>query len=121
MKKILLLMAIILPFVLTSCSKDNDEPKSLEQQLIGKWVSTWTQDGDNYTKTAIFSEDHQLYLTGYKNDIQNIRESHTWSLEGNSLKLIRNYDSAEETHTISIEDDVLTISGWRETYHKEKE
>ena len=44
MKKILLLMAIILPFVFTSCGDDKDEPKqSLEEQLIGSWV------GDEYT------------------------------------------------------------------------
>ena len=48
MKKILLLLAIILPFVLTSCGDDKDEPKSLEQQLIGQWESSWKIDGDNY-------------------------------------------------------------------------
>ena len=38
MKKVLLLMAIILPFVLTSCGDDKDEPKqNLEQELIGGW------------------------------------------------------------------------------------
>ena len=122
MKNILLLMAIVLPFVLSSCSDDKDEPKSLEQQLIGKWVSTLDTDGVHHRNIATFTDkDKQLYLEGQENDNQVIRVSYTWSLDGNTLKLIRNFDSKEETHTISIEDDVLTISGFRESYHREKD
>lgn len=119
MKKILLFMAFVLPFVLTSCGDDKDEPKSLEQQLIGQWESSWEIDGDKYHNIAIFdSDEHQFYHTGYKNDTQIIRVSYTWELNGNTLKLIRNYDSAEFTHEITIKDNVLTISGYKETYHK---
>lgn len=118
MKKILLLMAIVLPLVLTSCGDDKDEPKSLENQLIGQWESSWEIDGDNYHNIAIFDSDHQIYHSGYKNDTQIIRVSYTWELNGNTLKLIRNYDSAETTHEITIKDDILTISGYKETYHK---
>ena len=96
MKKILLLMAIILPFVLTSCGDDKDEPNNI----------------------AIFDSEYQFYLSGYKNDSQIIRESYIWALNGNTLKLIRNYDHAETEHVISIKDNILTISGYRESYHK---
>lgn len=34
MKKYLLLLVIILPFVLTSCEDDKDESKSFEKQLF---------------------------------------------------------------------------------------
>lgn len=119
MKKILLLMALVLPFVLTSCGDDKDEPKSLEDQLIGRWESSWEIDGDEYHNIAIFdSDEHQFYHSGYKNDAQIIRVSYTWELNGNTLKLIRNSDSAEFTHEITIKDNVLTISGYKETYHK---
>ena len=118
MKKILLLITIILPLVLTSCGDDKDEPKSLEQQLIGKWESSWEIDGDNYHNIAIFDSEHQFYHSGYKNDTEIIRVSYTWELNGNTIKLIRNYDSAETTHEISIKDNALTISGYKETYYK---
>ena len=58
MKKILLLMAIILPFVLTSCDDDKDEPKSLEQQLIGSWVQTQVDGPNTLTWHYIFNSDH---------------------------------------------------------------
>ena len=118
MKKLLLLMAIIMPLVLTSCGDDKDEPKSLEDQLIGQWESSWETDGDNYHNIAIFDTEHQFYHSGYKNESQILRVSYTWELKGNTLKLIRNYDSAETTHEISIKDNALTISGYRETYYK---
>ena len=118
MKKILLLMAIVSPLVLTSCGDDKDEPKSLENQLIGQWESSWEIDGDSYHNIAIFDSDHQFYHSGYKNDTQIIRVSYTWELNGNTLKLIRNYDSAESSHEITIKDNTLTISGYKETYHK---
>lgn len=120
MKKLLLLMAIVLPFVLTSCGDDKDEPKSLEDQLIGQWESSWEIDGDNYHNIAIFDAEHQFYHSGYKNESQILRVSYTWELKGNTLKLIRNFDSAETTHEITIKDNTLTISGYRETYHKVK-
>ena len=118
MKKIFLLMAIVLPFVLISCGDDKDEPKSLEELLMGRWESSWEIDGDKYHNIAIFDSEHQFYHSGYKNDTQIIRASYTWELNGNTLKLIRNYDSAQSTHEITIKDNTLTISGYRETYHK---
>lgn len=118
MKKILLFMALVLPFVLISCGDDKDEPKSLEDKLIGQWESSWEIDGDKYHNIAIFDSEHQFYHSGYKNETQIIRVSYTWELNGNTLKLIRNSDLAETTHEITIKDNILTISGYKETYQK---
>ncbi len=112
MKKILLLMAIILPFVLTSC-EDKDEPKYVEEDLVGEWLSTLALQEDYY----IFNSDH----TGY----MNIRTTKpritikdaffTWELEGNTLTLT--YINGEQSKfNISIKKDVLTIK--TETYDR---
>ena len=114
MKKILLLMAVILPFFLTSCGDDKDEPKqSLEEQLIGSWV------GDEYTVVdgkvvvthphsayRLFNADHTgkywTVIDGVKSPDMNF----TWSLKGNVLTL-SNGSSEPESMEISIKDDVL--------------
>ncbi len=89
MKKILLLFAIILlPFVLTSCGDDKDEPKqNLEQELIGRWVGQ-TIDREI---TLEFKADH----TGINSwrRIPNVLQAaatsgsmqFTWSLKDNIL------------------------------------
>ncbi len=106
MKKYLLLLAIILPFVLTSCGDDKDEPKqSLEQQLIGSWV------GDVYniievTHHILFNADYTgkewMVIDGVKSPDMHF----TWSLKGNVLTL-SNGSSEPESMEISIKDDVL--------------
>ena len=118
MKKILLLMAIILPFVFTSCGDDKDEPKQiLEQELIGSWV------GDEYTVVdgkvvvthphsayILFNADHTgkrwSVIDGVKSPVYN----YTWSLKGNVLSIYS--ESGLMTWEISIKDYVLhTKSG----------
>ena len=102
MKKILLLMAIILPFVLTSCGDDKDEPKqNLEQELIGSW--TFAEGSDIYT--ILFNSNH----TGKS---QRMVDGHlvqdtpfTWSLNGNVLTVVR---EVTVIFKISVEGDVLT-------------
>ena len=42
MKKILLLWALIMPFVFSSCDDDKDEPKNPGEELIGEWI--WLED-----------------------------------------------------------------------------
>ena len=107
MKKILLLMAIILPFVLTSCDDDKDEPnQSLEEQLIGGWAWS-TVDGPNtITRFYIFNSDHN------------------WSLKGNILTVSFIQDGNTETVSveISIDGDVLHIKQGDDTidYHRAK-
>lgn len=105
MKKILLLMAIILPFVLTSCGDDKDEPKqSLEQQLIGRWVDRGI--------TIEFKADH----TGIGSWETNNLTPFTWSLEDNYLYMTYEGDDGEVhvkytlKYEIAIENGILEIS-----------
>ena len=119
MKRYLLLFAIILPFVLTSCGDDKDEPKqSLEEQLIGSWV------GDVYniiegkvvvthphSGYILFNADHTgkgwTVIDGVKSPDMHF----TWSLKGNVLtaKYIINSNEELVYYDITIEGDLLTI------------
>lgn len=113
MKKVLLLMAIVLPFVLTSCGDDKDEPKqNLEQELIGSWVGDVYKIVDGiplvthpHSGYVLFNADHTgktwTVIDGVKSDDINF----TWSLKGNILTM----DNGSEPMTmeISIKDDVL--------------
>ena len=112
MKKYLLLLAIILPFVITSCGDDKDEPKqSLEQQLIGKWVRVISDDGAD-EEYYIFNKDHTSEYYTLLNKTDRGDESHfTWSLNGNVLTAKYIINSHEELvyYDITIEGDLLTI------------
>ena len=115
MKKILLLMAIILPFVLTSCGDDKDEPKqNLEQELIGRWVGN-TADREI---TLEFKADH-TGINSWKR-IQNVLQAastsgsipFTWSLKDNVLSMtVKDGEDTVQTdnYEISIENDILKI------------
>ena len=124
MKKYLLLFAIILPFVLTSCDDDKDEPKSLEQQLIGSWVQTQVDGPNTLTWHYIFNSDHngkqQIILNGHISTEVNF----TWSLKGNILTVSFIQDGNTETVSveISIDGDVLHIKQGDDTidYHRAK-
>ncbi len=116
MKKILLLMAIILPFVLTSCGDDKDEPKqSLEEQLIGSWVGDVYNivDGEMIvthprSSYMIFNADHTgkswMNIEGVIMSEMNF----TWSLKGNVLALIVGTETG--SYEISIKGDILYIT-----------
>ena len=96
MKKILLLLAIILPFVLTSCGDDKDEPQTLEQQLIGKWVRAISDNGA-FEEYFIFNKDHTSEYYTLLNKTDRGDESHfTWSLNGNVLTAKYIINSHEE-------------------------
>lgn len=47
MKKIFLLLAIMLPLVLSSCGDDKDILSSMEQDLVGEWAIIKTADTQN--------------------------------------------------------------------------
>lgn len=107
MKKILLLMAIVLPFVLTSCGDDKDEPKqNLEQELIGTWVIAY--EDINMYQFMVFNADH----TGSGNQVQNGVEfgkfSFTWSLSGDVLTQNREGGKSFKD-IIAIKDDILYV------------
>ena len=128
MKKILLLMAIILPFVLTSCGDDKDEPKqNLEKELIGRWVGQ-TIDRE---LTLEFKADHTGISSWRKiqNVIQLVSSSgsipFTWSLKDNILSISYEVDEDGTIQTdkseIAIENGILKIKTVEEgilEYHK---
>ena len=111
MKKILLLMAIILPFVLTSCGDEKDEPQSLEQQLIGDWYYLLNE----YTvQNYLFNSDH----TGkywVKQDGEVINGSivtFNWSLEkinNETILVIESEGFPTAYYSIFIKDDELHL------------
>ena len=111
MKKYILLFAIILPFVLTSCDDDKDEPKSLEQQLIGSWVQTQVDGPNTLTWHYIFNSDHngkqQIILNGHISTEVNF----TWSLKGNilSCSFIQDGNTVTVSREISIDGDVMYL------------
>ncbi|MBQ2163216.1 MAG: lipocalin family protein [Muribaculaceae bacterium] len=117
MKKILLLMAIILPFVLTSCSKDKDEPQTLEQQLIGSWVGDVYDIVDGkvvvthpHSGYILFNADHTGKSWRFIDGVMSPDYNFTWSLNGNILTMTYSASSSEAlTYEISIKDDILHI------------
>ena len=121
MKKYLLLLAIILPFVLTSCGDDKDEPKqSLENQLIGRWVC-FPESGVELYYT--FNEDHTATYKVLQNGVLVGESNLSWSLKGNVLTTTNISPSTEGvTYEISIDGDVLIMKDNTMTleYHRAK-
>ena len=117
MKKILLLLAIILPFVLTSCSKDKDEPQTLEQQLIGSWVGDVYNIVDGkvvvthpHSGYILFNADHTGKSWRFIDGVMSPDYNFTGSLKGNILTITYSASSSEAlTYEISIKDDILHI------------
>lgn len=99
MKKILLLMAIILPFVLTSCGDDKDEPSTLEQQLIAEWVGS----NDYYEFHYLFKSDHTGdYWVTKKGAPHLAPRQFKWSLTGNMLSFDYLDNSLGDDYTTEI-------------------
>lgn len=108
MKKFFLLMAIILPFVLTSCGDDKDEPKqNLEQELIGTWVLAYEDIG--MYQFMVFNEDHTGSGNQVKDGIVLGEYSFTWSLSGDILTESRIGGNTYKSK-ISIKDDILYVT-----------
>lgn len=120
MKKILLLMAIILPFVLTSCGDDKDEPKSLEKQLIGEWVKIDDNGSElHYIFNSDYTGKNYILFLGSTSDESNFK----WSLNGNKLTLSDpNGYWPTVTRDISVGGDVLhmTINDEQIVLHRVK-
>ena len=108
MKKILLLMAIILPFVITSCGDDKDEPQNLEQEIIGTWSAP---DGDR-TLFFTFNADHTGKYAYTRESRPTVECPLEWELTGKSLtvKYQWDYDIINtETVDISIKNGILNF------------
>ena len=94
MKKILLLLAVVLPFLLTSCGDDKDELSALEKELVGGWaiINEPGSDADDYH--YVFKKER----TGSRRHIENgnvkTDVSFYWALKGNKLTL--DYGSGQQ-------------------------
>ena len=124
MKKILLLMAIVLPFVLISCGDDKDEPSALEQQLIGGW------NGQSETSSIlhpqviqyIFNADHtgryiwQETPSPLRHGATSGGYDYTWKLKKNVLTITPNEGDDPKTFEISIENGILKMTQGIITY-----
>ena len=118
MKKIFLLFVIILPFVLTSCGDDKDEPQTLEQQLIGKWVTTRNELQIIYQ----FNSDYTVSQWYEVNGERGTYFTFSWSLDRNILT-ITYMPSYKRYFEISIEGDLLKMIVEENIfiYHKTKD
>lgn len=87
MKKYLLLLAILLPFILISCGDDKDEPKNLEQQLIGGWSYTEGVDASLVIHNLIFNANHTGKMVNTQGGVVTYETSFTWSLDGDVLTM----------------------------------
>ncbi len=95
MKKILLILALMLPMVVfTACEKEGDD-------LIGTWVNNGSSE---YIAYVQFNEDHTGCF-GYTDGDVN---SFTWSTSGNHLTIDFGNDPGEFIYSIS--GDCLTLS-----------
>ena len=86
MKKILLLMAIFLPFMLNSCGDDNDILSSQEEELVGEWAIVKTADTPNDIHYVFKKE-----RTGSRRILVNSEVTNDfpfkWTLNGKTLTL----------------------------------
>lgn len=119
MKKILLLMALVLPFVLASCGDDKDEPLGLEQQLIGSWTGREIMGSqiDPVVHSFTFNADHTGKYSWVKTQGPLSKASYSsggydfkWKLKKNVLSITQvGDDEGTSKYEISIENGVLKI------------
>lgn len=120
MKKILLLLALVLPFFISSCGDDNDVLSPMEQDLVGEWaiINPPSTPADDYH--FVFKKER----TGSRRHIVNGEVAtdvpFKWSLEGSTLTL--NYAGQqlvlEITLTISQMHVVYVATGATEDYKR---
>ena len=86
MKKILLLMTLVLPFILNSCDDDKDILTSQEQDLVGEWAIIKTADTQNDIHYVFKKErtgSRRIVVNGeVTNDVP-----FNWTFDGNKLTL----------------------------------
>ncbi len=121
MKKMLLLMAIVLPFIFSSCGDDDDILSSREKELVGEWAiikASETQADDfHYVFKKERTGSRRHLVDG--NVVTDI--AFKWSLDGNRLTL--DYGSGQQlvleiTITIEKMHVVYVATGVAEDYKK---
>ena len=120
MKKIFLLMAVVLPFILTSCVDDGDSLSSREQQLVGEWAVVITPE-----TPADYHYVFKKERTGSRRHLEDgtvvTDIAFKWTLDGNLLTL--DYGPGGKlVLEISINNDIMHVTykstGVSEDYKK---
>ena len=124
MKKILLLWALIMPFVFSSCDDDKDEPKNPGEELIGEWI--WLEDDGRMPDPLVDDEIwHMEFFPNYDAKewvthfgVTTETNHYSWELSDGKLY----FNSGEDSYPMKIEKGVLTIyyNGYSEQYKKKK-
>jgi hypothetical protein len=121
MKKKLLLMAIILPFILSSCGDDKDILSYQEEKLVGEWaiVNTLETPSDDYH--YVFKKERSGSRRHLENGNVVSDISFFWTLDGNRLTL--DYGAGQQlVMDITINNDILQMTylgtGVTENYKK---
>lgn len=114
MKKILLLISIVLPFVLTSCGDDKEEPINLEQEIIGEWRTiskeNYIDDRDYYFSYIFYPNytgEYKQYDT-INGELKNKR-TFTWLFNGTVLIAISPFNEELGKFAISYENGSLRM------------
>ena len=124
MRKILLLWALIMPFVFSSCDDDKDEPKNPGEELIGEWIML---DEDGRMPDPLVDDEiwHMEFFPNYdaKEWVTHFgvtTETNLYSWELSDGKLY--FNSGEHSYPMKIEKGVLTIylGGYIDKYKKKK-
>lgn len=87
MKKILFLMALVMPLILASCGDDKDVLSPMEQDLVGEWALVKTPGSQTDDYHYVFKKER----TGSRRHIvdgQVVTDiAFNWTLDGNTLTL----------------------------------
>ncbi len=111
MKKILVLL-LMLPFVLTSCDKDDDKETSVDLNIVGTWERYKEYkgaDGDWYEK-VVFNADgtgSQLYEENFNGEYREGNCEFTYEINGKSMTLTITSEDGEAVSQEPYTDEVF--------------
>ena len=128
MKKILLLWALIMPFVFSSCDDDKDEPKNPGEELIGEWIML---DEDGRMPDPLVCDEiwHMEFFPNYDAKewvthfgVTTETNQYSWDFSEGKLYFVSYDGSDKSSYPMKIEKGVLTIyyNGYSEQYKKKK-
>ena len=118
MKKLFIILAtIIMPFILTSCGDDKDEPKNLESQLIGEWIED-TSRYPQYLAEVIhftFKSDHSGYewWTYFDDKTHRDEIKFDWDIDGYYL-ILKGKNGYSVKTRFSINNGTLQFDDYKE-------
>lgn len=120
MKKTLFLLAIMLPFIFSSCGDDNDVLSPMEQELVGEWARINALGSETADYHYVFNKEHTGSHRHIVNGEVNTEIAFNWTLDGNKLTL--NYAGQQTVLEITLKVGemhvVYVATGANEDYKK---